>query len=105
MPLMGKIFNYSATKDREPFIHRKGIYIKGTFGDKIQSIFPGKVVFSDWFKGYGQMIIINHGSRYFTMFAHLEEIKKEWGRWFLKVKYWVMWETQGLISALACILR
>jgi len=76
MPLMGKILNYSATQNREPFIHRKGIYIKGAFGDTIQSIFPGKVVFSDWFKGYGQMIIINHGSRYFTMFAHLGDIKK-----------------------------
>ncbi|MBN1226547.1 MAG: peptidoglycan DD-metalloendopeptidase family protein [Deltaproteobacteria bacterium] len=79
MPLMGKILNYSATQNREPFIHRKGIYIKGAFGDTIQSIFPGKVVFSDWFKGYGQMIIINHGSRYFTMFAHLGDIKKEVG--------------------------
>ncbi len=79
MPLRGKIINGSALSKHEPFMHRKGIYIKGRFGDKIQSVFPGKVVFSGWFKGYGQMIIINHGARYFTMFAHLEERKKEAG--------------------------
>lgn len=79
MPLMGKILDHSGIQNHEPFMHRKGIYIKGKFGDTIQSIFPGKVVFSDWFKGYGQMIIVNHGSRYFTMFAHLEHTLKEVG--------------------------
>jgi len=79
MPLRGKIINGSALRNHDPFMHRKGIYIKGKFGDKIKSVFPGTVVFSGWFKGYGQMIIINHGARYFTMFAHLEERKKEAG--------------------------
>ena len=34
----------------------------------------GKVVFAEWFKGYGQMVIINHGDGYHTLYGSLSEI-------------------------------
>ena len=34
----------------------------------------GKVVFADWFKGYGQLVIISHGEGYHTLYANLAEI-------------------------------
>ena len=51
----------------------KGFYIEGPPGAKVKSIFPGRVDYSGWLKGYGQIIVINHGSRFFTVFAHLEQ--------------------------------
>ena len=62
-----------------PFMHRKGVYIKGFLGEEVKSIFPGKIDYSGWFKGYGQLVIVNHGSHYFTIFAHLEERLREAG--------------------------
>ena len=57
----------------------KGIYILGPSGAEVKAIFPGKVVYSGWLKGYGQMIVINHGSRYFTISAHLSQRDREQG--------------------------
>jgi septal ring factor EnvC (AmiA/AmiB activator) len=42
-------------------------------------VFPGRVDYSGWFKGYGQLMVINHGERYFTLFAHLHKRVREKG--------------------------
>ncbi len=36
-------------------------------------MFDGRVVFSDWFKGYGQMIVIDHGDGYLSIYGHVDE--------------------------------
>jgi septal ring factor EnvC (AmiA/AmiB activator) len=58
---------------------RSGINIKADRGEPIRAVFDGKTLFSDWFKGYGNMIIIDHGDHYYTVYAHLEEFFKEKG--------------------------
>jgi murein hydrolase activator len=72
-PLKGKIVKNVEQLGSNPFMHRKGVYIQGSPGEEVRSIFLGKIDYSGWFKGYGQMVIVNHGSHYFTLFAHLEE--------------------------------
>ena len=59
-------------------VFRNGIYIKTAAGATVRSVFSGKVVFANWFKGYGQLVIINHGGGYNSLYAGLNEI-------FLKV--------------------
>ncbi len=78
-PLKGEIIRDVEQLGSNPFMHRKGVYIKGSPGEKVRSVFPGKIDYSGWFKGYGQMVIVNHGSHYFTLFAHLEERAGEEG--------------------------
>jgi len=58
---------------------RSGIEIKAEKGEPIRSVFAGKVIYADWFKGYGNMIIIDHGNNYYTVYAHLEETFKTKG--------------------------
>ena len=79
LPLKGKILRDSKQLGFNPFMHRKGIYIKGSPGEAVRSVFPGRIDYSGWFKGYGQLLIIDHGGHYFTVFAHLEEITKKKG--------------------------
>jgi len=79
LPAKGKILRDVRQFEPSPFMHRKGIYIKASPGEEIRSVFPGRIEYSGWFKGYGQLMIINHGSHYFTVFAHLEERLKEKG--------------------------
>ena len=49
----------------------KGIAIDGSPNSNVRAVFPGKVAFSGRLKGYGELVIINHGSRFFTVSAHL----------------------------------
>jgi septal ring factor EnvC (AmiA/AmiB activator) len=79
LPLHGRILRGTQLVKSNPFMHRKGVYITGCSREEVRSVFPGRVDFCGWFKGYGQLMIINHGSHYFTIFAHLDEILKQKG--------------------------
>lgn len=77
LPLNGKIIRGLTQSRSNPFMHKKGVYITGSAGEEVRSVFPGRVDYSGWFKGYGQLMIINHGAHYFTVFAHLEQRTKD----------------------------
>jgi len=79
LPVKGEILKDVKLVRSNPFMHRKGVYITGSPGEEVRAVFPGRVDFSGWFKGYGQLIIVNHGSHYFTIFAHLDDRFKEKG--------------------------
>ena len=58
---------------------QKGIEISTKRGKEIKAIYEGKVIYADWFKGYGNIIIIDHGGSYYSLSAHLSEIYKSVG--------------------------
>jgi septal ring factor EnvC (AmiA/AmiB activator) len=55
-------------------IFKNGIEIKAGRGDRPTAIAGGRVVYADWFKGYGLLLIINHGSGYHSLYGNLSEI-------------------------------
>lgn len=82
IPVKGKIisnFGTSRTGDYKSFTFQKGIDIKVEKGEPVKSVFKGEVIFAQWFKGYGNLLIINHGDNYYTLYAHVEEIFKQKG--------------------------
>jgi len=76
-PLNGPIAipygSYKDPKFNTP-VFRRGIYIRAAEGEVSRAVYGGKVVYADWFKGYGKVIIINHGSGYHSVYANLSEI-------------------------------
>lgn len=82
MPVKGRILHlFGPYKNRKYNItnFRSGIDIKAEKGEPIRAVFKGKVIYSSWFKGYGNMIIIDHDKNYYTIYAHLEEMFKTRG--------------------------
>jgi len=79
LPFNGKIIKDKSRVGIKTLHIRKGIYIGGPLGSEIKAVFPGRVDFSGQLKGYGQVIVINHGSRFFTISAHLLQRNKEKG--------------------------
>jgi len=57
----------------------KGILIEAPSGSEVKAVFPGRVEFSGTLKGYGQVIVINHGARYFTVSAQLGKRTRQTG--------------------------
>ena len=51
-------------------MNANGITISGIQGQTIQSIAAGKVIFSDWLRGFGLVTIVDHGSGYMSLYAH-----------------------------------
>jgi septal ring factor EnvC (AmiA/AmiB activator) len=75
-PVNGKVIIPYGTQ-RDPQFHtpvfRNGLYISSE-DDSVKAVYKGKVVFADWFKGFGNLLIINHGEGYHTLYANLAEI-------------------------------
>lgn len=76
-PLDGYIaIPYGTQKDPQfnTPIFRSGAYIQSDNDLYAKAVYKGKVVFAEWFKGYGQLVIINHGDGYHTLYGSLSEI-------------------------------
>ena len=52
----------------------RGIEIVSPEGRDIAAVADGTVIYADWFKGYGQLIILDHGGGYFTLYAHAAQV-------------------------------
>ena len=81
-PVRGKIANFFGPFKNTRYDvmnFRSGIDITSDRGEPVQAVFSGKVLFADWFKGYGNMLIIDHGHSYCTLYAHMEELFKKKG--------------------------
>jgi len=57
-----------------------GVEIACDPGETIRALFDGRVAFSAWFRGYGQMIVIDHGDEYLSIYGQLGERLVEAGR-------------------------
>ncbi len=82
MPVKGKIvslFGKFKNTRYDVLNFRSGIEIQTERGEPIQAVYRGKILYADWFKGYGNMIIIDHGDSYYTVYAHIEEVFKTAG--------------------------
>jgi septal ring factor EnvC (AmiA/AmiB activator) len=73
LPLQGQIIRDESKNGS------RGIFVEGTYGAGIKAVFPGRVDFSGALRGYGEVIVINHGSRYFTVSAQLSKRNKREG--------------------------
>jgi murein hydrolase activator len=56
------------------YVQRKGIEIRTPEGSNIHAVMPGTVVYADWLKGYGLVIIIDHANGFFSLYAHASKI-------------------------------
>jgi len=68
---------FGRTTDRQFLTHtfRKGIDFKASEGTWVRAVAGGEVRYAGWFRGYGKLVILDHGEKYFTVSGHLSEIK------------------------------
>ena len=60
-------------------VFRNGIDINAPIGEEIKAVEKGRIVYADGFAGYGRMVVVDHGERYFTIYGHLSEIIRKNG--------------------------
>ena len=58
---------------------RKGVEFGAKTGESVRAVAPGEVRFGGWFRGYGKIVIVDHGDRYFTVYGHLSDLGVEVG--------------------------
>jgi septal ring factor EnvC (AmiA/AmiB activator) len=72
-PVQGKVI--SLFKDRG----QNGVEIKAPAGAEIRAVLPGRVLYADWFKGFGNVVIIDHGDHIFTVSGYSSQLLKKEG--------------------------
>jgi septal ring factor EnvC (AmiA/AmiB activator) len=60
-------------------IEAKGVFIRAPEGRPVKAIAPGQVVFADWMRGFGNLLIVDHGDAYLSIYANNESLLKQVG--------------------------
>lgn len=60
-------------------VFRRGIEIAASIGDEIRAVSDGVVAYADWYKGYGKLIILEHGNGFYTLYGNLSHLDAQKG--------------------------
>lgn len=81
-PVVGRV-ELGFGKVENPRFHtvtvQKGLDLRAPAGVPVRAVADGKVVFAGWLKGYGNLVIVDHGDGYHTVVAHLGELERKVG--------------------------
>lgn len=80
-PTRGKILHNFGTSRVGNRLRWEGMLIQANTGSPVIAVHHGRVVFSDYLRGHGLLIVVDHGSGYMTLYAHNEVLYKEIGEW------------------------
>lgn len=78
-PAGGEIVNRFGSARAEGAGNWKGVFVRTRSGEEIHVIAAGQVVFADWLRGFGNLIIVDHGSGYMSLYGHNEALLKQVG--------------------------
>lgn len=79
MPVKGTVVSlYGKVKHPkyQTVTFNNGIMIEAPVGSPVESVGSGKVIYEGWLKGYGEVLILDHGGGFYTLYAHLSRVLK-----------------------------
>jgi septal ring factor EnvC (AmiA/AmiB activator) len=78
LPVRGELANqYGAA--REEGATWKGLFIRSVSGETIHAVADGRVVYADWLRGFGNLLILDHGKGYMSLYANNEALLSQVG--------------------------
>ena len=80
-PLKGKLRRLFGHTKPLSDLRWQGVRIDAANGSHVMAVSHGRVAFSDWLRGLGNLIIIDHGNSYLSLYGHNESLFKAAGEW------------------------
>ncbi|TNC91578.1 MAG: hypothetical protein CSH36_08930 [Thalassolituus sp.] len=81
IPLAGRVLASFGSMNSANKSRWEGWKIGAPEGTPVQAVHHGRVVFSDWLRGFGLLIIVDHGQGYLSLYAHNQTLTKDVGNW------------------------
>jgi len=79
LPVAGEIINkFGQNRDGGGPVW-KGLFIRASQGNEVRSVGSGTVAFADWLRGFGNLLIIDHGKGYLSLYSNNESLYKQPG--------------------------
>lgn len=79
LPVKGRIMNRFGDRRPDGTVLWKGWFVRAREGQEVKAVAAGQVVFSDWLRGFGNLLIIDHGKGYMSLYANNETLFKRVG--------------------------
>lgn len=79
LPVRGDIANRFGTTREDSDISWKGLFIRAGEGNEVRSIAAGTVVFADWLRGFGNLLIVDHGDGFMSLYGNNQALLKQVG--------------------------
>ena len=79
LPVAGELMNRFGAPREGGGLSWKGLFIRATEGTVVKAIAAGQVVFSEWLRGFGNLIIVDHGEGYMSLYSNNESLYKQVG--------------------------
>lgn len=80
LPTRGELANRFGTPRQEGGTTWKGVFIRAAAGAEVKAIAPGRIVFADWLRGFGNLAIVDHGDGYLSVYGNNESLFKAVGQ-------------------------
>ncbi len=80
-PTQGKVVKRFGSNRITNKMKWEGMLISSNPGDPVRSVHYGRVIFSDYLRGHGLLIIVDHGTGFMSLYAHNQALYKELGEW------------------------
>jgi septal ring factor EnvC (AmiA/AmiB activator) len=79
LPVRGGVANrFGAPRESGGAIW-KGLFITARAGEEVRAVAPGRVVFADWMRGFGNLLIVDHGDAYMSLYGNNESLFRQVG--------------------------
>ena len=79
LPVRGDVTNRFGSSRSDTGVSWKGLFIRANEGSDVKSVASGRVVFADWMRGFGNLIIVDHGSGYMSLYGNNQAVLKQVG--------------------------
>lgn len=74
LPVEGELAARFGSPREGSGISSKGLFIRARAGQQVRSVAPGRVVFADWLRGFGNLLIVDHGEGYLSLYGNNEAL-------------------------------
>ena len=79
LPIKGVLVNRFGARRSEGGPQWKGLFIRAPAGQEVRAVAGGRVVFADWMRGFGNLLIVDHGAGYLTIYGNNESVLRAVG--------------------------
>ena len=79
LPVRGEVTNRFGASREDTGVSWKGLFIKSAEGADVKAVADGRVVFADWMRGFGNLIIVDHGNGYMSLYGNNQAVLKQVG--------------------------
>jgi septal ring factor EnvC (AmiA/AmiB activator) len=81
LPVEGRILAHYGDPKNVGDVRWKGVFLAAEEGREVSAVFRGRVAYADWLRGFGMLMILDHGDGYMTLYGHNQSLAKTVGDW------------------------